>query len=574
MSASRDEPRARSSSPWQRLPPAAGWQDLDLAPPALAALRELAVEAGARERGRAAGPAGAPRTHREGLAALFAGPPGTGKTLAAGVLAHELGRDLHRVDLAALVSKHVGETEKNLRELFDAAQQRGALLYFDEADALFGKRSEVGDAHDRYANLEVSFLLQRIDEFDGLVIFASDTRPDFDPDFLRRLSYVVEFPPPVPHEGEEISRRVPRPGVHVEEPAPGAHHVAGVATSIAAFVGRTASGPTAAPALVSSFLEFEQGYGGLALDCPLSYAVRHFFDNGGSRAVIARIVHRDAAGGEDPAAPITDADLADPALAPLGRGLWLLDQADLVNLLCIPPLARGTDVGATVWDAAIRYARSRRAFVIVDPPAAWTSAVAAISGLGETVERDPNAALYVPRLLAADPLTGNPSEAFAPCGAIAGIYARTDAARGVWKAPAGMHATLTGVHGLAAQLSAADCDLLNQQGINCLRTFPGSGPVVWGARTLEGADTLAFEWNYVPVRRLALFLEESIDRGTRWAASEPNAEPLWAELRLVVGNFLSGLWRQGAFLGSTTRDAYFVQCGRDTTTQNDLDQGV
>jgi hypothetical protein len=116
--------------------------------------------------------------------------------------------------------------------------------------------------------------------------------------------------------------------------------------------------------------------------------------------------------------------------------------------------------------------------------------------------------------------------------------------------------------------------ILNQVGLNCLRSFPVTGHVLWGARTLAGADALASEWKYVPVRRLALFLEESLYRGTQWVVFEPNDEPLWAQIRLNIGAFMQNLFRQGAFQGSSPRDAYFVKCDRETTTQNDIDRGI
>ena len=115
---------------------------------------------------------------------------------------------------------------------------------------------------------------------------------------------------------------------------------------------------------------------------------------------------------------------------------------------------------------------------------------------------------------------------------------------------------------------------LNPLGINCLRTFPATGTVVWGARTLQGADRLASEWKYIPVRRTALYIEESLFRGTQWVVFEPNDEPLWAQIRLNVGAFMQNLFRQGAFQGQTPRDAYFVKCDKETTTQNDINLGI
>ena len=153
------------------------------------------------------------------------------------------------------------------------------------------------------------------------------------------------------------------------------------------------------------------------------------------------------------------------------------------------------------------------------------------------------------------------------------MYARTDNARGVWKAPAGTAADLLGVSGLSYNVTDSENEAVNALGINCLRIFP-TGTLVWGARTLEGADASASEWKYIPVRRLALFLEESIYSGIQWAVFEPNAEPLWAQIRLNVGAFLQKLFSQGPFQGNTPRDAYFVKCDAATTTQNDIDAGV
>jgi phage tail sheath protein FI len=163
---------------------------------------------------------------------------------------------------------------------------------------------------------------------------------------------------------------------------------------------------------------------------------------------------------------------------------------------------------------------------------------------------------------------------FVPSGAVAGIFARTDAQRGVWKAPAGQDASFVGVSQLSVPLTDDENGELNPLGVNCLRAFPIIGRVVWGARTLQGADQLASEWKYTPVRRTALFIEESLYRGTKWVVFEPNDEPLWAQIRLNVGAFMHNLFRQGAFQGSSPRDAYFVKCDKETTTQNDIDLGI
>ncbi|HEV2950915.1 MAG TPA: phage tail sheath C-terminal domain-containing protein, partial [Actinomycetota bacterium] len=178
-----------------------------------------------------------------------------------------------------------------------------------------------------------------------------------------------------------------------------------------------------------------------------------------------------------------------------------------------------------------------------------------------------------------DPLQDGNLEDFAPSGAVAGVMSRTDAERGVWKAPAGIEAGLRGVlgtsiNGIPATLTDKENGDLNPLGINSIRSFPNIGNVVWGARTLEGSDVLASQWKYLPVRRLALYIEESLFRGTHWVVFEPNDEPLWAQIRLNIGAFLHGLFRQGAFQGTTPRDAYLVKCDRETTTQDDINRGV
>lgn len=272
---------------------------------------------------------------------------------------------------------------------------------------------------------------------------------------------------------------------------------------------------------------------------------------------------------------LTEDDYTAPALQATHGGLYALDQADLFNLLCIPPPVAGGDTPPGVYQAALAYCVRRRAVLVVDPPGGMTVATAAttLSGLQLTGPDARNAALYFPRLLQADPAAGGRLGTFPACGAIAGVIARTDASRGVWKAPAGLDAALSGTADLAVGLTDAETGELNPLGVNCLRSFPGAGLVVWGARTLRGADQLADEYKYLPVRRLALHIEESLYRGTQWAVFEPNDEPLWAQIRLDLGAFMQGLFRQGAFQGTTARDAYFVKCDRETTTADDVNLG-
>jgi phage tail sheath protein FI len=267
-------------------------------------------------------------------------------------------------------------------------------------------------------------------------------------------------------------------------------------------------------------------------------------------------------------------------------GIHALEDVDLFNILCIPRAAVVTSVvpgdnpltataAAAVIAAATTYCERRRAFFVVDTPTNinevqevkdWLDANATL--------RHRNAALYFPRVQIPDPLNGFRLRSVGASGTMAGLYARTDGARGVWKAPAGTETTLTNVQQLEYTLTDPENGTLNPLAINCLRTFPVYGTVSWGARTLVGADQQASEWKYVPVRRLALFLEESLYRGTQWVVFEPNDEPLWAQIRLNVGAFMHNLFRQGAFQGRTPREAYLVKCDKETTTQNDINLGI
>jgi phage tail sheath protein FI len=485
--------------------------------------------------------------------------------------------------------------------------------------------------------------------------------------------------------------------VYIQEVPSGVRTITGVATSITAFVGRALSGPTHEPIFITSYADYERRFGGLAVDSTMSYAVRDFFANQGSQAIIVRVTHDDAvpatvtlAADGSPADELvlvaanpgtwgnrlrvtvdhgTDADtppgsppgsppfytkfnltveyrvpdreaqeerflnvsvdetsprfltrvLADrssllrvkqmptgmrpPQAVAVGEGgndggdvdatdlignpdlksgIYALNRADLFNLLCIPPPVRGSATPVGVYQKALTLCVDRRAFLVVDPDPAWAAPIDraidnAIQGreaLGIAGPEARNGALYFPAIRQLDPLRDNQVDDFVPCGVIAGVMARTDATRGVWKAPAGLDAALAGVQGLQLNLSDPENGRLNPLGINCLRSFPVNGRVVWGARTLRGADQAADEYKYIPVRRLALFIEESLYRGTQWVVFEPNDEPLWAQIRLNVGAFMQNLFRQGAFQGRSPREAYLVKCDAETTTQNDINLGI
>lgn len=476
------------------------------------------------------------------------------------------------------------------------------------------------------------------------------------------------------------------PGVYVEELPSGVRTIAGVATSVAAFVGWAPRGATDRATLVLSWADYERELGGLSPESELGYGVYHFFQNGGRQAYVVRLVDgaaKKAAGQllDDPGQGGTPTAVA--AVAAVDEGAWgngygvtitshpqdaarfgfsvvavvpagasvkvtvmetfenvsmdpadprflesvvngssrlvtvdclevrrpanggstagatpytpltggadgavlrpdepafetavqaaldQLDRVDVFNLLCVPG-----QTGAATLQALQAFCRERRAFLLADAP---DQGVQAMQGGPDTMLTGAdgiNSALYFPWVKAPDPLQQNRPRTFPPSSFVAGIYARTDAARNVSHAPAGIGATVVGALGLASTLTDAENGTLNVQAVNCLRTFPVYGTVVWGARTLAGNDALGSEWKYVPVRRLALFLEESLYRGTQWVVFEANDDALWAQIRLDVGSFLQTLFRQGLFQGSSPREAYFVKCDAETTTQADRDRGV
>jgi phage tail sheath protein FI len=289
--------------------------------------------------------------------------------------------------------------------------------------------------------------------------------------------------------------------------------------------------------------------------------------------VVPNVQQHSLTGGADGTAP--DA----PALrgvAASKTGIHALEDVGLFNILCIPRAAElaPTDFAAVMAEAEA-YCERRRAFLLVDiPPRIDTLAEMQAWMTQNDTLRHRNAAVYFPRPMIADPLNDNRLRSVGASGTVAGLYARTDVERGVWKAPAGIDARLRNVQDLAYLLTDAENGALNPMGINCLRNFPVYGNVCWGGRTLEGADQQASEWKYVPVRRLTLFLEESLYRGTKWVVFEPNDEPLWAQIRLNIGAFMHTLFRQGAFQGQTPKEAYFVKCDKETTTQNDINLGI
>jgi phage tail sheath protein FI len=275
-------------------------------------------------------------------------------------------------------------------------------------------------------------------------------------------------------------------------------------------------------------------------------------------------------GGNDGAVLLPGSDAFHAALARAFEENAIIEDLDLVNLVCVPG-----ESDATTLAMLQGWCRKHRAFLIAD-----TDQAATVQSLSEGTTAVPmgpdalNSAVFFPWVRAPDPLQGGMLASFPPSGFIAGVFARIDAARGVWTAPAGKDALLNGAAGLAVEINEAQNSQLNPKAINCLRTFPPYGNVVWGSRTLHGQDERGSEWKFIPVRRTALFLEETLSRGIQWAAFEPNDETLWSQIRKSVGDFMHGLFREGAFQGSTPREAYFVKCDSETTTQADIELGV
>lgn len=252
-----------------------------------------------------------------------------------------------------------------------------------------------------------------------------------------------------------------------------------------------------------------------------------------------------------------------------------LDKVSIFNLLALPGV---TD--SAVWSAALTFCERKHAFVILDPPrqAAADDSLAPLPKIADvigTLPKSTNGALYFPYLKAVDPITGNPME-LPPSGSVAGIFARTDVNRGVWKAPAGLETIVNNTTGVVDRGVMTDMrqGTLNPIGVNCLRTFPGIGTVVFGARTQITENPALQQWRYVPVRRLALFLEQTLLNNLGWVVFEPNDMPLWVAIRTSIENFMLSLFNQGAFQGSKPSQAFKVICDQTTTTQQDIDNGI
>jgi phage tail sheath protein FI len=273
-------------------------------------------------------------------------------------------------------------------------------------------------------------------------------------------------------------------------------------------------------------------------------------------------------------APASDGNA--PKLANYRNAFMILDKkVDLFNLMILP---QDEDHSANdtknLWGPASVFCQKRRAFLLMDAPA-WdtvqkaTNPATGVNSLRIGLVKDHSAVFY-PRVTIQD---NGLKKNIGASGAIAGLMARIDGSRGVWKAPAGTEAALMGILGLEYKFSDDENGVLNPRAINTLRVFP-NGIVNWGARTMDGDDDFQSEYKYIPVRRLALFIEESLYRGTQWVVFEPNDEPLWSQIRLNVGAFMHRLFKQGAFQGTTPKEAYLVKCDKETTTQTDINSGI
>jgi hypothetical protein len=278
-----------------------------------------------------------------------------------------------------------------------------------------------------------------------------------------------------------------------------------------------------------------------------------------------------------PSAPAADA--SPPKGTTYQKAYEILDrEVDLFNLLILPPShlrdsAEPIESLTNLWGPASVFCQSRRAFLLMDAPTdGWDTAQQASSGISKLrvgLVKD-HAAIFFPRLIIREDKL---EKAVGPAGAMAGLMARIDGSRGVWKAPAGTEADIRGIVGIEKAFSDAENGVMNPRGINTIRAFP-NGIVSWGGRTMDGDDDFPSDWKYIPVRRLALFMEESLYRGLKWVVFEPNDEPLWAQIRLNVGAFMHDLYRKGAFQGTKPKDAYWVKCDSETTTQNDRNLGI
>jgi phage tail sheath protein FI len=322
--------------------------------------------------------------------------------------------------------------------------------------------------------------------------------------------------------------------------------IAGAETGVCAFVGAFSHGPAGKPVSVSGILEFNRDFGGAQGLGEAPRAVSQFFRNGGRKAVLVRTPSNSQASLEE------------------GLSALAASEADGFDLLAVPDAVHVTDRAVAIYEKALAACRLHRALLLVDPPPGLADDADMIAWLRHSAGlHSPDAALYYPRLR-----LENGAEA-GPSGSVAGIIARCDAERGVWKAPAGPGAGIAAAS-LDVAVTTQRQEALNPQGINVIRAMGSAGPLVWGSRTLS-ADP---EWRYLAVRRTLLYLERSLRQGLDWVVFEPNGEALWSAVRASVDGFLHEMWRIGALMGSSPKDAWYVQCGQQTTAEAEIDQGL
>jgi len=353
------------------------------------------------------------------------------------------------------------------------------------------------------------------------------------------------------------------PGVYVEEIEIGAKPIEGVSTSTAGFIGMAEKGPIDQPTLITNWGQFVETFGRYNADkAPyLPPAIYGFFANGGQRCYVVRVKEN-----------ATDSDYIGTDNGPGNRtGLQAFNEIDEINIVCIPGIT-----SETVQKAMISHCENMKdRFCILDSEK--EADLEAVQMQKEKVVSEKGyAALYFPWFKATiettETINGTTKikliqDFVPPSGYIAGIYARNDTERGVHKAPA--NEIIRGALEVKLNITKSEQEILNPKGINCIRAFPGRGIRVWGARTTS-SDPL---WKYINVRRLFLFLEESIEKGTQWVVFEPNDERLWARVKQSITNFLTKVWKDGALMGSTPEEAFFVKCDRTTMTQDDIDNG-
>jgi phage tail sheath protein FI len=322
-------------------------------------------------------------------------------------------------------------------------------------------------------------------------------------------------------------------------------------TGVTCFVGPLQDGPANVAVQVQDYGGFEAVFGEDSDSTPTALAVRQFFDNGGELGYVVRSA--DAAAGAR-------------ASRALHQGMYALEEVEAFNLLCMP----GTS-DAGVLSSAEGYCRDRGALLLADAPLRAETPAQVLASISGGWPRSSHAAVFHPWVY----VEGKDGKRHVapPSGGIAGMLARNDATRGVWKAPAGRQAHLEGVCALHASLEEAEATRLAEAGVNCLRMASSLGAVCWSARTLHPSDRPTPELAQIPVRRMANFLEDSLVPALYWTRFERNDATLWAHIAAQAEEFMHGLFTAGAFQGDTEAQAYFVRCGTDTIRSEDLTQG-